>query len=179
MPLLGTLLQQKMMEAGKNAKQLTLLPNDVVNALKKRIREGAEDQEQNWANALELVHKAYEVEGVVRPDPAMADAWKQYEEMLAYAVQQLAKNRGMDSDWRMSASMFHEALNQKQFTVHIEDETFVTEGESIDAVAKSLAESMPDLDVNIVTEGDTRLLLFSKWGIKNPQTVTITEETIS
>ena len=129
--MLETLLKQIKEGSGEN-KKLSLLPNDVVTALKKRVREGAEDQEQGWANALELVHKAYEVEGVVRPDPSMADAWKQYEEMLQYAVQQLAKNRGMDGDWRMSSSMFREAYTKKQkFLVTIGKDEFVTEGNDI------------------------------------------------
>jgi hypothetical protein len=91
------------------ADDLSKLSNDQVSQLEKLVRDGANDTEQQWANALELVHKAYEVAQIQRPTPDMESAWKQYEEILCLAVKQLAKKRGLDGKWRMSAHIFHEA----------------------------------------------------------------------
>lgn len=93
---------------------LTELPEGDINKIKTNIRKGAQDTDQRWANALELVHTAYEVAKIERPDITMEAAWKQYEEMIKYAVQELAKARGMDADWRMSVSSLHEAKKQEE-----------------------------------------------------------------
>lgn len=84
------------------------LPQATVDHLKKLIREGCKPdketgQYQPWANALQLVHKAYEVAHVQRPTPDMKELWKQYEEIIQFAVKELAKTRGIDGSWRMSA----------------------------------------------------------------------------
>ena len=156
------------------ATDLSRLPHDVITAIKSNIRKGAEDLQQKWANALELVHKAYEVEGAQRPSPDMDAAWKQYEENLQYAVQQLAKNRGMDDDWRMSSAMFHEARQEKPlFNVTINGDRYVTEGDSIESVTQHLARTYKHMDVNILKEGGARTLSFSKWGIKHTTSVRI------
>lgn len=158
----------------KEGSDLSKLPNDVITAIKSNIRKGAEDLQQKWANALELVQKAYEVEGVQRPDPTMDAAWKQYEENLQYAVQQLAKNRGMDADWRMSSAMFHEAATPKsQFRVSVDGDIYLTEGDTLDSIANKLAKTFTDLDVKIIKEGNSRTLSFSKWGIKRQTKVTV------
>lgn len=85
---------------------LSKLPHETINEIEKLIRGGAKDKDQDWANALELVHKAYEVAQVQRPTPDMNDAWEQYEELLSYAVKELAKHRGLDGKWRMSSHVF-------------------------------------------------------------------------
>lgn len=167
MSLLRSLLIEK-------SDDLSRLPHDVMTAIKSNIRKGAEDLSQKWANALELVQKAYEIEGVQRPDPTMEAAWKQYEENIAYAVQQLAKNRGMDGDWRMSSAMFHESLKPKQsFRVTIDDDSYITEGDSLDSVTNQLARSFNDVDVSILKESNSRTLSFSKWGIKRKSKVVV------
>lgn len=147
---------------------LSKLPQDVMTSIKSNIRKGAEDLEQKWANALELVIKAYQVDGVQRPDPSMDSAWKQYEENLQYAVQQLAKSRGMNADWRMSSSIFHEALEKKptfHVTVHDADinESYTIRASSITDVIK-LFENTP-FEVKTRQQGDTTQLLFSRWNI--------------
>lgn len=93
----------------KEANDMSGIPLDKFKDIQKNIRDGANDIEQKWANALELLHRAYKVANVERPSPEMTEAWKQYEENLQYAVQMLSKARGMDADWRMSAAMFHES----------------------------------------------------------------------
>lgn len=176
--MLKSLLIQQLSEkslGGRDAKELTLLPNDVMTALKKNIRTGAEDQGQGWANALELVQKAYEIEGVARPEPSMKDAWKQYEENLQYAVQQLAKNRGMDGDWRMSSAMFRESMiPTKKFNVTIDNDEYVTEGRDVFEVIDTLTETVTDHETTIYKQGDGAYrLAFKKFKVKSNTSVTI------
>lgn len=149
-----------------------MLPPDVISELQKNIRDGAKDVQQKWVNALELVHKAYEVAGVERPTPDMRKSWKQYEENLAYAVQQLAKYRGMDGDWRMSSSIFYEALQPrpKKFRVSLFGE-FSGEGSTVEAnhIDEVIAVFKNDNDFDVkVTKisGNEARLSFSKWGIR-------------
>ena len=85
---------------------MSVLPEEALNAIKKNIRDGAKDLTQKWANALQLVQQAYKVANVQRPDPTMTGAWSQYTDMIAYAVKELADTRGLDGDWRMSCAIF-------------------------------------------------------------------------
>lgn len=152
----------------KEGSDLSRLPPDVISAIKSNIRKGAGDFEQKWANALELVHKAYEVEGAARPTPDMDAAWKQYEENLQYAVQQLANARGMDDDWRMSSSIFHEALQPKHhYRVTVDDDSYIVEGDDVVSIITQLSEAVPDHETNYVVEDDHYVVSFSKWGIKH------------
>jgi len=159
---------------------LSQLPGDVMSDIQKNIRNGAEDIEQKWANALELVHKAYEVAGVQRPTPDMKTAWTQYEENLQYAVQQLAKQRGIDGDWRMSSAMFHESLQRKvPFRVTAsgpnDGETYKVNAKSINDVVDSIKKENKDLyDIDIKRPTPhTVVLVFSKWGIRKNYRVKI------
>lgn len=153
---------------------LSRLPPDVMSAIKSKIRKGAGDFEQKWANALELVHKAYEVEGAQRPTPDMDAAWKQYEENLQYAVQQLASARGMDDDWRMSSSIFHEAMKPKQqYRVHVDDDSYIVESDDVVSVITSLSESIPNHETSYEAKDGKYVLTFSKWGIKHNTKVTV------
>lgn len=155
-------------------KDLTELPHDAMSEIQKNIRDGAKDLEQTWANALHLVQKAYEVAGTQRPDPGMQAAWKQYEENIEYAVQQLAKYRGMDGDWRMSAHVFHEAM-AKQMTFRVSSEgqkskdTYQVQAKSLDDILDSIHDrntDMYDIEVKKAGDGLSAVLLFSKYGIK-------------
>jgi hypothetical protein len=85
------------------AEDMSELDPMTINEIEKKIREGAKDPEQKWANALELVHKAYAVLNIQRPTPEMGAGWKQYEALIEFAVKELSKTRGLDADWRMSA----------------------------------------------------------------------------
>ena len=133
------------------------------------------DLNQNWSNALELVHKAYEVEGVSRPDPSMKDAWEQYESMLQYAVQQLSTNRGMKGDWRMSSAMFREAwVPLKKFRVLLDQEEYITEGVDAIQVITTLTSGIKDHETQISQKDGTYHLTFSKFRMKKNTTVTVT-----
>lgn len=95
------------------SKDLSILPEDVIKEIKKNIRDGATDLEYKWANALELIKQAYKIAGVEKPTPAEKEAWKQYEEMLQYGVTELADARSdFDSSWRMSSTVFREAMEK-------------------------------------------------------------------
>ena len=78
-----------------------------IGELKKKIREGAKDVAQKWSSALELVHKAYDVLSIQRPTPGMSAGWKQYTDLITFAVKQLSDTRGIEADWRMSAPSAH------------------------------------------------------------------------
>lgn len=164
---------------------LDSISSDMMKDIQKNIKDGAKDQEQMWANALELVHKAYEVAGVERPSPDLKNAWKQYEENLQLSVAQLAKERGMDSDWRMSSHVFREAMESRthKFRVTEMGDTF---GKGHTMHAKSLDEIIDSIknkgngafDVNIKksTNGDNPRMVtleFSKFGVRKNYRVRI------
>lgn len=122
---------------------MSKLPDDKMKDIQKNIRDGASDLSQNWANALELTHTAYRASQVQRPTPDMSSGWSQYEENIQYAVQQLAKARGIDADWRMSASMFEAEAKKYKFkvTIHVpnnEDKVSVIEANSINDALTTL-----------------------------------------
>jgi hypothetical protein len=155
-------------------KDLSELPYDVLADIKSNIRKGAADLEQEWANALHLVHKAYQVEAAERPDPSMKAAWKQYEESIEYAVQQLLKYRGLDGEWRMSSAMFHVAL-ERQIKFRVTSEGG-TSGQNYTVMAKSLNDvvdsikagntGLVDITDHRSADGQTATLRFAKWGIE-------------
>lgn len=176
MSLLKNLLKSQINEGD----DLDALPPDVMTEIQKNIRTGAKDVEQKWANALELVHKAYEVSGIERPTPDLKNAWKQYEENLTYAVQQLAKYRGMDGDWRTTSMIFTEAaLQPKQRTFRVtysgpnSGEGSTVDADSIDDVIRELTHSEEGYQSKIHKTSDEAHVTFSKWGIKKGGTITI------
>lgn len=98
---------------------ITTLPEKVIREIKGLMRKGAADLEQNWgsvgkykgAGALELVDKAYHVSNVRKPTPDQKGAWKQYTDLIAFGVQQLAATRGRDGKWRKTDPIaFSESL---------------------------------------------------------------------
>lgn len=91
---------------------ITTIPDKVVGEIKKLIRTGANDLEQDWANALELTNTAYHVARVRLPRPDQKGGWKQYLDMISYSVKQLANTRGIDGKWRVAGSMVREAIEQ-------------------------------------------------------------------
>jgi len=96
----------------KEEDDLSILPELAIKEIKKNIRKGAQDLEQGWVNALELVHQAYVVAQITMPEPDQEGAWKQYEEMIRYGVEQLAAARGLNAPWRMSANTVSETVGQ-------------------------------------------------------------------
>jgi hypothetical protein len=79
------------------------IPYGKNEEIRKLIKKGAMDPDHEWKDALDLVHRAYEVADVERPVPSMRDAWEQYEANLLYSVQMLQKatDKGIRSDsWK-------------------------------------------------------------------------------
>lgn len=108
---------KKLNEANKE--DLTSLPPEMIKDIQKNIRKGARDLSQSWENAIELVNKAYEVgyqesstsadgkktkinKPIHIPTPSMKGGWTQYTTLISYAVEQLAKSRGLKSTWRIT-----------------------------------------------------------------------------
>ena len=170
MNLLTQLLKQQVFEK----EDMSKLPERVIKDLQKSIRNGSGDLEHQWANALELVHFAFDENGIQRPDPGMNSAWKQYEELLQYAVQQLAKDRGIEGDWRMSAAVFHEAYSPvKRLKVTLRDKGYhefvIVEDKSAKALVDSIIKQHEDrYDVDIRTHGEKgKVVLFYQNGIRS------------
>lgn len=161
-----------LIELSEADKELSRLPKDILTGIKSNIRKGAENLDQKWANALELVHKAYEIAGVERPQPSMAGAWEQYEENLQFAVKQLADNRGMDDDWRMSSAVFREAKNLRKVKVMIDDESYIVEATSVEDVVKSF-KNQDQYDVTVNKYQYITELKFSKFGINKNTKVSL------
>lgn len=92
---------------------ITSLPEKVLKEIKSNISKGANDLQQNWKNALELVHKAYQVSNVRRPTPDQRGAWKQYEQLIQVGVRALTQARGIDGEWRTSKVLVRETMHQQ------------------------------------------------------------------
>jgi len=163
-------------EANNKKKDLTILPDDVIKELKKNIKDGAADLEQKWANALELVQKAYSVAGVERPEPSDG-AWKQYEEMLQIAVEELADARkDFDSSWRMSSTVFREAMEKRIKVRVFEVGDKFAKGHTVEAhnmeeviemVRKQAGQKAFDVDIK-EHDPSSCTINFSYQGVKRP-----------
>lgn len=122
----------------------TMLPAVIVGEIKSNIRKGAKDLQQKWKNALELVHKAYQVANVRRPVPTEKGAWKQYEELIQHAVKQLVATRGLNGEWRVSSLLVREAdeqhIGKRRFFVEIPGERAQeVDGDNLDDIIEAIA----------------------------------------
>lgn len=160
--------------------KLDELPEGELNKIKSNIRKGAQDTEQRWANALELVHTAYEIAQVQRPDITMENAWKQYEEMIGHAVEELAKARGLDDDWRMSSASLREEV-EEEFEFNLETNidglpvNVVRKAKSIEELIKPFySHNVTDHDIEMRHRGVNNVCLyFCKDGKRTGDKVTI------
>lgn len=130
---------------------LTVLPLQVIGEIKKNIRKGAADLEQDWSSALELVHKAYQVANVRRPTPSQKGAWKQYEEMIQYGVRELFKTRGVNGKWRMTSTVIREQytpdtgehIGKRRFFVDLPGSGSVeVNGEDLDDIIEKMSNKL-------------------------------------
>ena len=156
------------------------LPPSGMDAIQKSIRDGVKPdketgQYQEWANALHLVHKAYQVNGIQRPVPNMKDAWKQYEENIEYAVKQLAKTHGMDASWRMSSSVFREAFQmakgeglEMEVTDNENTVSYTVTAETEEELIATLKESAKadGYKVKVLHEDDKKTITFWRNNVK-------------
>jgi hypothetical protein len=92
----------------EGAADITVYPEIIIKELRKLIRDGANDAQQQWKNALELVNTAFKVGNIRIPLPDQKGAWRQYEELIQYGVKQLHDSRGIDGPWRMTNSSLRE-----------------------------------------------------------------------
>jgi hypothetical protein len=130
--------------------KITTLPGMVINELKKLITKGAKDLNQNWEDAKELTDTAYHVANIRRPIPDQRGAWKQYEDLLKFSVNQLWDTRGKKGDWRAADVVYgeshvpkieplFEAINSKRFFVKIPNAIDVeVDGSDMTEVIKDL-----------------------------------------
>lgn len=79
-----------------------VMTDQQVSELKKLIRKGADDLNQQWKNALELTNKAFQVMRLPIPHPEQTEAWSQYLNMVTFSVRNLARTRGQTGDWRIT-----------------------------------------------------------------------------
>jgi len=161
----------------KSKNDLSILDDDVIKEIKKNIKDGADDLEYEWGNALELVHQAYKVAGVERPTPCEQGAWKQYEELLQLGVEELAKARkDVDSSWRMSSTVFREAMEKRIKVRVFEVGDKFAKGHTVEAknmeeivemIRKQAGKNAFDMDVEEHDPG-CFTCKFSYQGIKRP-----------
>jgi len=161
---------------------MTELPEATIKELQKMVRTGAE-QSGKWSNALDLANKAYTVLGISIPDATMKNAWKQYETIITYAVQQLGKFHGKKGTWRMTADDFVqkgsfdvtlvEGVSDQQVTTEI-----MMEADDIDEIVEFITEEVAPMNYEIKTIdlGSETMIEFWKHGvIKKKSSLTITK----
>jgi hypothetical protein len=100
----------------EGAADITVLPERIIKEIRKNIRGGAADLEQQWKNALELVNTAFKVSNIRLPLPDQKGAWKQYEDLIQYGVKQMHELRGIDGDWRITRSSLRENAIQSSLS---------------------------------------------------------------
>lgn len=91
----------------KGPEVTTAIRHSLMEKIRKLIRKGARDEEARWPSALDLVHQAYKMAGVDRPVPSMEEAWSQYEEVIQFAVDELANatEKGIrDDSWKTTST---------------------------------------------------------------------------
>lgn len=141
------------------------LPEQSIKELQKLIRSGAENSGK-WSNALELVHKSYSVSSIERPTPAMQAAWKQYETLISYAVNQLSKYHGQGGTWRMTSESFTEkSLYEIGYASKTKTETCQVEADSIDEIVEFFNHPGAKYTIKQVPLGDSVLVEFWEHGV--------------
>jgi hypothetical protein len=105
----------------------------------------------------------------------MRSAWTQYEKNITYAVEQLAKTRGLTGGWRLSSALMSEAANPKPlFQINLGDRITYTRADNIKQIIKQIKdrfEPLDDVAVDIVKGVAT--ITFSNWGIQNNKKIVI------
>lgn len=74
-------------------------PKDTMVYIQKDINKQSKDKAKDWNSAIELVDSSLNDLNVPKPMAYMRERWKQYEEMIAYAVKNLADSRGLNGKW--------------------------------------------------------------------------------
>jgi len=163
------------------------VPEETYKEVSKNVKKGAEDQEMEWANAMELVNRAYEVSGVERPSPAEKGGWEQYEKLLQVAVSALMDTRGTDDNSRFTSKVFREHFHMDEamermckFRVYESGDKsgrgHTVEAKNMEAVIemvrKQAGEAEYDMDLQQHDEGSCTCK-FSYQGIQRSYQITI------
>ncbi len=164
------------------------IPGDMYKEIEKNIKKGGADNEMEWANAMELVNRAYDVSGVERPTPPDQGGWEQYEKLLQVAVTALFDARGTDDNSRFTSKVFREHFHLDEdsmehmckFRVYETGETtgkgHTVEAKNMEAVIemirKQAGEAEYDMDMQEDKEGNCTCK-FSYQGIQRPYQITV------
>lgn len=70
-------------------------PENTIRAIKKQITTFANDLDQEWESAAQLVNKAFEELDVPLPMAWQKERWQQYAELLEEALKKLYNARGV------------------------------------------------------------------------------------
>lgn len=122
----------KVLQSLLEADDLTELPQDVIDDLKSLMRRGVNPSKKEieayqqqtgstemprWKNALELLDTAYLNANIKKPDVG-TDGWKQYLDLLPYAVKLLSDKYGLqgpNASWRVSTPIVVEGEERNSF----------------------------------------------------------------
>lgn len=74
-------------------------PKDTMTAIKKRSTVFAKDLTMDWDNAMEMLDAVLTELKVPKPAAFLKERWKQYGELLEFAVEQLYEARGFEGHW--------------------------------------------------------------------------------
>lgn len=74
------------------------LPELIFNKIKRKIRDGAKDYDQEWDNAMDLVDWSLKELNIDKP-LASNPRWSQYLDLIKEAVKELHKTRGDNFRW--------------------------------------------------------------------------------
>lgn len=97
---------KKLNEAEKNEIQFKdteprkPLPDLIYNKIKRKVRDGAKDYDQEWNNAMDLVDWSLEELNINKP-LASDPRWSQYLDLIKEAVKELHKARGDKFRWKL------------------------------------------------------------------------------
>jgi hypothetical protein len=148
-----------------------------IKDLQSLISKGAENSGE-WANALELVHKAYKLSNIERPTPDMSSAWKQYETMISYSVTQLSKFQGKTGNWRMTSESF---IKKNKYTIMYNSpevimETLDIEASNIQEIIDYFKPANGIQESKITTSGSTLVEFWEYGTIKSKTFLEIIKE---
>jgi len=76
------------------------LPELIYKKIKRKVRDGAKDYDQEWKNAMDLVDWSFEELNINKP-LASDPRWSQYLDLIREAVKELHKARGDNFRWKL------------------------------------------------------------------------------
>lgn len=77
-------------------------PKDTITSLQKEINKNCKDLEKEWRDAIDVMNASFVNLDVPIPQAYQKERWKQYCELIKYAVKNLIDARGLKGDWSLS-----------------------------------------------------------------------------